>query len=233
VATFVIVHGAWGGGWQWRQVALLLRTAGHEVFTPTLTGLGERAHLARPETDLSVHIQDVLGVLEYEDLRGVVLVGHSYGGMVVTGAADRAPDRLAHLVYLDAYAPRDGQSMLDLIAPARLPQLEEQARTVGDGWRLPPPEPITDPRKRVHQPYRTYQEPVRLTQGGAPAFRRTFIRCAIDAFTGRADGPAVDNFAPYARRAQAEGWGYRELAAAHSCPETAPEAVAEVLLELV
>src|SRR4051794_40381551 len=95
MATFVIVHGAWGGGWGWREVATALRAAGHEVFTPTLTGLGERAHLARPETDLTTHVRDVVGVLECEDLRDVLLVGHSYGGMVITGAADRAPDRLA------------------------------------------------------------------------------------------------------------------------------------------
>src|SRR5262245_27394666 len=105
MTTFVLVHGAWAGGWLWRKVATLLRAAGPEVFTPTLTRLGARVHLARPEIDLSGHLQDVLGVLEFEDLRQVVLVGNSYGGMVITGVADRAPDRLAHVVYLDAYAP--------------------------------------------------------------------------------------------------------------------------------
>src|SRR6266511_3487775 len=98
MAVFVLVHGGFHGGWCWRRVAPHLRAAGHEVYTPTLTGLGERAHLATPETGLDTHIRDVLGVLAFEDLRDVVLVGHSMAGMVVTGVAERAPDRLAHLV---------------------------------------------------------------------------------------------------------------------------------------
>src|SRR5262249_44459260 len=113
MAVFVLVHGGWHGGWCWRRVAPPLRAAGHAVYTPTLTGLGERAHLATPATGLDTHIRDVLGVLAYEDLRDVILVGHSMAGMVVTGVAERAPDRLAHLVYLDATVPRDGESDLD------------------------------------------------------------------------------------------------------------------------
>lgn len=102
MATYVLVHGAWHGGWCWQRVTPLLRAAGHEVFTLTLTGLGERSHLANPEIDLNTHIQDVVNVLEYEDLRKVILVGHSYGGMVITGVTDRAAERLAHVVYLVA-----------------------------------------------------------------------------------------------------------------------------------
>src|SRR5579862_6453256 len=101
MATFVLVHGAWHGGWCWRKLTPLLRAAGHEVFAPTLTGLGERAHLATPEVGLSFHVQDVVNVLVYEDLHEVVLVGHSYGGMVITGVTGQAPERLAQLVYLD------------------------------------------------------------------------------------------------------------------------------------
>ena len=108
MATFVIVHGAWGGGFSWARIRRMLAAEGHEVFTPTLTGLGERAHLASPDVDLATHIQDVVAVIETEDLRDVILLGHSYGGMVVTGAADRVADRLAHLAYLDAFAPLDG-----------------------------------------------------------------------------------------------------------------------------
>ena len=121
MATFVIVHGAWSGGHAWRWVRPRLRAAGHEVFTPALTGLGERSHLASAQVDLDTHIQDVLGVLEFEDLDQVVLVGHSSGGMVITGVADRAPQRLAQLVYLDAEVPADGQSEFDLLP------LEERA----------------------------------------------------------------------------------------------------------
>ena len=118
MATFVIVHGAFGGGWEWREVAALLRARGHDVFTPSLTGFGERVHLATPETGLETHIQDILNVLRYEDLHRVVLACQSYGGMVVTGVADRVPERLAHLVYLNALVPEDGQSAFDLLPPA-------------------------------------------------------------------------------------------------------------------
>src|SRR5215207_4383806 len=116
MATFVIVHGAWSGAHAWRWVRPLLRAAGHEVFTPTLTGLGERAHLATPETDLDTHVADVAAVLYYEDLSDVVLVGHSYGGMVITGVADGAPGRIGQLVYLDADVPLDGESELDFVS---------------------------------------------------------------------------------------------------------------------
>jgi pimeloyl-ACP methyl ester carboxylesterase len=114
MATYVLVHGGGGGGWIWGRMAPLLRAAGHEVHTPTLTGVGERAHLLRPDTDLETHIADIVSVLTYEDLRNVILVGHSYGGMVITGVADRASDRVGQLVFLDAAIPRDGESLVDL-----------------------------------------------------------------------------------------------------------------------
>src|SRR5438270_1078401 len=114
VSTYVLVHGAWGGSYGWRKVRPLLQQAGHTVFSPSLTGQGERAHLATPEVNLSTHIQDVCNTLWYEDLTDVILVGHSYGGMVVTGVADRMPERIKHLVYLDAFLPGDGQSLYDL-----------------------------------------------------------------------------------------------------------------------
>ena len=115
MATFVIVHGAWSGAHAWRWVRPLLRAAGHDVVTPSLTGLGERAHLATPATNLDTHADDVAAVLHYEDLTDVVLVGHSYGGMVITGVADRIPERIGQLVYLDADVPREGESMMDLV----------------------------------------------------------------------------------------------------------------------
>jgi pimeloyl-ACP methyl ester carboxylesterase len=117
MANFVLVHGGAHGGWCFRPLARVLRESGHEVYTPTLTGLGERAHLFRAEVDLDCHINDVVAVLHYEDLRDAILVGHSYGGMVITGAADRAPDRVGHRVYLDAKPPRDGQSLVDVSGP--------------------------------------------------------------------------------------------------------------------
>jgi pimeloyl-ACP methyl ester carboxylesterase len=117
VATIVLVPGGGHGGWCFQPVAGLLRARGHDVHTPTLTGLGERAHLFRNGVDLDCHVTDIVALLHYEDLNNVVLVGHSYGGMVTTGAADRAPDRVGHLVYLDAMAPKDGQSLMDVAGP--------------------------------------------------------------------------------------------------------------------
>ena len=128
MATYVLVHGAWHGGWCWQRVTPLLRAAGHEVLTPTLTGLGERSHLANSAIDLNTHIQDVVNVLEYEDLRKVILVGHSYGGMVITGVSERVPERLTHLVYLDAFVPRDGQSLLGFVGEPLRTAIQEQAQ---------------------------------------------------------------------------------------------------------
>src|SRR4051794_5726158 len=118
MATYVLVHGGGHGGWCYRKVAALLRRAGHDVFTPTLTGLGERSHLVSPDVDLDMHIADVVAVLHYDDLREVILVGHSYGGMVITGVADRAADRIGRLVFLDAANPRNGESLLDVTGPS-------------------------------------------------------------------------------------------------------------------
>src|SRR4051812_23108269 len=119
MTTFVLVHGSRHGGWSWKRVAPLLRAAGHDVFTPTLTGVGERVHLAAPEVDLHLHVTDVANVLAFEDLTDVVLVGHSYAGMVITGVAEVASERLRQLVYLDALVPEAGQSAFDVWWPDR------------------------------------------------------------------------------------------------------------------
>ena len=115
MATFLVAHGAWSSGWAWKKVRPLLRERGHELVTPSYTGLGERAHLATPTVGLETHIRDILNVLFYEGLSDVVLIGHSDGGMVATGVADRAPERPRHLLYLDAFVPRDGRSLFDLL----------------------------------------------------------------------------------------------------------------------
>jgi pimeloyl-ACP methyl ester carboxylesterase len=236
MATFLLIHGAWFGGWIWKRVTPLLRAAGHEVLTPTLTGLGERAHLARPEVSLHTHVQDVLGVLAYEDVRGVVLVGWSYAGMVITAVAEQAADRLAHLVYLDASVPEDGQAALDLLDPATRAAREARVRTEGEGWQMLPP-PVEQfgitaeadahwvRPKLVAQPFKTYQEPVRLTNAAARALPRTYIFCTV--------GPWTNIFAQFARKAQAEGWRYRELATGHAAPALEPQKLADLLLEVV
>ena len=135
MATVVLAHGAWSAAWAWKKMRPLFRAAGHEFFSPTYTGLGERAHLARPEVDLSTHVQDVAAVFGVEDLKDVTLLGHSYGGMVATGVADRARESINQVIYLDAFVPRDGQSLLDLNEVARA-RMQEAAKG-GDGWRVP------------------------------------------------------------------------------------------------
>jgi pimeloyl-ACP methyl ester carboxylesterase len=223
-STFVLVHGGWAGGWVWREVASHLRAAGHEVFTPTLTGLGERVHLATPETDLATHIQDILGVLEYEDLREVILVGHSFGGMVITGVAERVPERLAHLVYLDALVPEDGQSLADILGPEIRARLEGAAQAYGDGWRVPHDPPDT-PRMTPH-PLRTGVQALAVKNPAAKALPRTFIYCA-EGKEEMATGFAITGAA---QRAKADGsWRYLELPTRHVPMETEPLELAAAL----
>src|SRR6516164_8292237 len=137
MATFVLVHPAWFGGWCWKKVAPILRGRGHEVFTPTLTGLGERAHLANREVGLGTHIEDVANVLKFEDIRDAILVGNSSGGMVITGVADRMPERIAHVVYLDAFVPEDGHSLFDIVPSERSEPIHELVQKEGNGWLVP------------------------------------------------------------------------------------------------
>jgi pimeloyl-ACP methyl ester carboxylesterase len=235
MATFVIVHGAWSGAHAWRWIRPLLREAGHDVFTPSLTGLGERAHLASPEVDLDTHVRDVVGVLEFEDLRDVVLVGHSYGGPVITGAADRVPGRVAQLVYLDAEAPQDGEAEMDLLPPEERSGYEESAKLHGQGWLIPPPVPDPlpaglDPNVRwamsrmVPQPLRTFTQPLRLTSA-EPQPRRTYVL--------HVEGKEGQNLPGYVQRARADpGWRFIELAAGHAAHVTAPRQLADLLIGL-
>jgi pimeloyl-ACP methyl ester carboxylesterase len=132
MATFVLVHGGWFGGWCWQKVIPFLEEAGHEVYAPTLTGLAERASELSPEVGLDTHIQDIVDLLEEKNLHGVILVGHSYGGMVITGVVDQVPERIAHLVYFDTFVPRDGESIAD-VAPIPIYVLRKQAQAHGDG----------------------------------------------------------------------------------------------------
>src|SRR6516162_8446487 len=137
LATVVLAHGAWSSAWAWKKVRPLMAASGHQFFTPTYTGLGERAHLANPSNDLETHIQDVLAVIETEELRDIVLIGHSYGGMVATGVADRARDRVVQLIYLDAFVPDDGQALIDFLPQQRRQRLLDSVNA-GDGWRVAP-----------------------------------------------------------------------------------------------
>src|SRR3954452_8117217 len=136
--TYVLVHGAWGGGWQWAPVAERLRAQGHRVFTPTQTGMGERKHLLSRDITIDTFVEDIVNVLEAEDLRDVVLVGHSFGGIPITGAADRVPERIRHLVYLDAAIMESGQSFFDTFAPQVVAARRRAAQEHGGGVAVPP-----------------------------------------------------------------------------------------------
>lgn len=236
MATIVIIHGGWGGGWEWTPVARMLRQRGHDVFTPTLTGLGEREHLGS-DIGLSDHIKDVLAVLTFEDLREVILCGHSYSGMVVTGAADRVPRLIRGLVYFDAFVPDDGQALRD-IAPAEFFNfLWSAAEEQGDG-KIPYPTEQLLPkgslpeelrmryinRTRPH-PLATMTEPVRLS-GAVARLPRAYVRCTGD------DDPDADLMAPFAARARAEGWLYREIATPHDLQLFDPDGTAAVAHDL-
>jgi pimeloyl-ACP methyl ester carboxylesterase len=235
MATIVIVPAAYHGGWVWKTVRAELQAAGHAVSTPTLTGLGERRHLATPDIGLDTHIQDIVNVLEYEDLRDVVLVGHSYGGMVLTAVADRVADRLARLVYLDALLPLDGESTFDLL-PGLRADWEERSREFGAGWRVPHPD---DPDgggdgdwewwdwRYAPQPLKSGQQPVRLTGTGGRAVPGVYIRCTA--------WPGAKNLARFADRARERGWPVHELATGHSPLnlDTERTALVDLLLRIV
>lgn len=233
MATFVLVPGAWYGGWCWRRVAPRLRAAGHEVYTPTLTGLGERAHLLTPEIGVGTHVQDLLGVLAYEDLSAVILVAQTYGALVATAAAEPAAARVSQLVFIDGLVPADGQSLLECIGPRATAYWLEQARAHGDGWKLPPHRAedmdIPDEADRrwldatlTAHPLRTYQEPIRIANSAAAALPRTHISCTLE------QGPVMG---AAAERARAAGWRYRVLASGSHAMISAPQALTDLLLE--
>jgi pimeloyl-ACP methyl ester carboxylesterase len=138
MTTYVLVHGAWHGSWCWKRVRKALQAEGHEVFTPTLTGVGERFHVSSPSINLDTHIADVVNLIQWEELSEIVLCGHSYGGCVISGAADRIPDRIRALVYLDAFVPEDGERMFNLVPEERVQGMRQQAKTTGEGWKVAP-----------------------------------------------------------------------------------------------
>jgi len=233
MATVVLAHGAWSAAWAWKKMRPLLRAAGHDFFSPTYTGLGERAHLARPEIDLDTHIQDVLAVLEFEDLTDVTLLGHSYGGMVATGVADRARSRMGRVVYIDAFAPRDGQSLFDLVGPKVEANMRAGAAKDGDGWLLPinPMPPDTAPEdvawatpRRRKQPIRTFEQKIKLTSPDTPP--RHYIYA-------KRSGPG-DVFRQFGEHARSEtGWRYHEIDASHNPHITCPDVLMQLLSEIM
>jgi pimeloyl-ACP methyl ester carboxylesterase len=232
MATFLMIPGAWLGGWCWGGVEAPLRANGHRIVSATLTGLGERAHLASRETSLETHVADVVNLFHWRDLHDVTLVGHSYGGTVITGVAEQIADRIGRLVYLDASVPRDGESNDDVIGSTMAAQLRASALSDGDGWLVPPADYVTarltDDRLRswvskrlTPHPLRPFSEPVRLGSSAAAALPRAFIQ------TTRS--PLYDGLMARAREA---GWPCREIGGGHYAMFTQPAVVARALHEL-
>lgn len=233
MAIFVLVHGGWGGGWEWTPVANSLRERGHEVFTPTLTGLGERAHIQAGEVTLSDHIDDIQALISFEELHDIILCGHSYGGMVVTGVADRLPERVQLLINLDSFAPQDGESLQDLVPPEFMQSILAVAQERGDG-RSPIPQELLPAQEEADaaitryvarlrpQSVATMTEPLQLS-GGIDRVPRAFVQCT---------GYESSLMGPFADRAQSEGWLYRELPTQHDLHLFDPEGTVQVLDEL-
>jgi pimeloyl-ACP methyl ester carboxylesterase len=229
----VLVHGSWHGAWCWRSVERILRRAGHEVFVPTLSGLADRAHLATRALNLSSHVDDVARLLAVEDLESAVLVGHSYGGMVVTAAGAKEHMRLARIVYLDAMVPESGQCGFDVFSPAIAERWRKRAKEKGDGWLVPPMLSAKDmgvedaalaakvDAKLTPMPIGTFEEKVTFDAAALKNVERAYVRCAR--FSG---------FGPTAERVKKLRWKVRELDCGHDAMLAAPEALAATLIEL-
>lgn len=231
-ATYVLVHGAWHGGWCWKRVRAGLRDMGHHVFTPTLTGLGERSHLNSATVDLSTHIADVVNLLRWEDLSDVILCGHSYGGAVIRGAADWVPERIRALVYLDAFVPEDGESVFDLHAPERTQHMRLRAETAGGGWSVPP---IPAERFNVNprdadwvnaqctpQSIASFEERIKLNRLQSQTHDIIHILA-----TGWDNSP----FRAAHERAKAKGWQTSTVACGHEVMLDLPGELTDLLLE--
>lgn len=234
MSTFVLVHGAFHGGWCWSRVARLLRTAGHDVYAPTQTGLGERRHLLSASITLDIFVDDICEVLAAEELEDVVLVGHSFGGISISGVADRMPERVRHLVYLDSRILEAGQSMLDA-DPQRSGAWRLQAEE-GGSFAIPPPPAsyfdCPDPadvewiaRRLTPHPLGTFTSPLNLANpvigNGRPC---TYIACMDPVY------PWLESCRTWARGRA--GWGWAEIAAGHDAMVSAPAALARLLTDI-
>ena len=231
MATFVLVHGAWHGGWCWARVARLLTRGGHCVFAPTLTGVCERSHLLTANTDLDTHILDVVNEMKWQGLKNVVLVGHSYGGMVISGVAEKTEKSIASFVMLDAFMPDNGQAVVDLLSPPVRAALFPDGRAVGQ--TLPPRSAATfhvNEKDRAWvdaqctpQPVKTFLQPLALTGARERIAKKAYIRAAAYPSQYFDAGLAT---------ARAKGWRTYEVACGHDVMLDMPERLAEILDEV-
>ena len=231
MATFVLVHGSWHGGWCWQKLTPLLAAAGHCVLTPTLTGCGPNVHMVGKGVDLETHIKDIANLMFYDDLDDVILVGHSYAGMIIGTAAMRSAPRVRALVYLDAYVIEPGKTGFDLWSPERL-AAAKAAMARGEMFR-PPFEPemlgITDPRmaewlrtRLTPHPLATYDQPIEDDNTANARLPKLYIACT--------QGPTAPIFASTVERVRAKGWDVSELATGHNAMMLEPEKLAGILL---
>lgn len=234
MTTFLLIHGMWHGAWCWRQLTSLLRASGHDVYTATLTGSGERAHLRYPDIDMNTHIQDVVAVLEFEDLRNVILVGHSLAGYLAPAVAERAPERIAHIINLDGILPVEGKALKDIM-PQNFDDFQQRGRANGDEWWTPPVPDWTFgvtgadlewmKSKLTPYPLKTWLTPMPFSSQSARAIPRTFIRCT--------DEHTPEGLINDEQECLQLGWQYRQLATGHDAMITAPKDLSECLLSLV
>ncbi|MGF3022799.1 alpha/beta fold hydrolase [Methylobacterium aquaticum] len=233
--TVVLVHGAWHGGWCWVRVADILRGQGHRVFTPTCTGLGERAHLLSDTITLDTFVRDVAGVIAAEELTEVVLVGHSFGGLAISGVAEAMPERLRHLVYLDALIVQPGRAPFDGLPPEVVAARRRAAAESSGGLSLPPPPAaafgVLDPadaawveRRLTPHPLSTYESPLPIQRPVGNGLPRTYVDCTTPSYA------TLDGVKDWVRREP--GWGWRDLATGHDAMVSAPGPLARLLVEL-
>jgi len=232
--SFVLVHGAWHGGWCYSRVVKILRDAGHHVYTPTLTGLGERSHLTAMTINCSTHIEDVLNVIHWEGLERVVLCGHSYGGVVVGGVADRMPDRVDALVYLDGVIPESGKSIFDLVRPEAAVALLNRSAEYGGQFLSPEPATTLGVRSAdrqivdtlcTPQPIATFTEKVKLTGAFRTVRKKTYV------LTTGWKNPARSLF--YDGIKSDLSWEKHEVHCGHDVMLDEPERLAQILLEVI
>ena len=233
MTTFVLVHGAWHGGWCWSRVRNALQAQGHHVFTPTLTGVGQRSHLMSRSVNLSTHVEDIAAVLKWEDLSDAVLVGHSYGGFVISGVAERMPERLRHLVYLDAFVPKDGECLLDIVPQPFIDLFHAGAKEAGEGYKVPPipaamfnvnaaDRAMVDARCTLH-PLAAFEEKISLA--GATGHGRPATYVLATDWEGTP-------FPPMKERAQALGWNCVDFPCGHDVMLDRPAELSGLLARL-